>query len=342
MVFRQYLFAYFCLYKNLTNTLFLSTMYNMIKKVKDFFKTNKHAVIWTLYYALAVWLTLLLLFGFNLFSGADWSILMRAQLRGFAGFAFGLLILATIPLYVATTSIIIRTKKPLFNLPFVKKKEEKKPEAAPIEKKEEELPAPLPAGIPTELRGAFLRARQHTGLRPKSAFEMKDYADTEKEKTIENTQTESAMPLPDNFDFAGDEEDTSSAPVFRDINFDEPSTPTFAPIPEFTSEKTSALHKHLESKNIKYSVHDDVTIVNDIAIVTHDDEDFWIADDDSWFAAGKQKESPITIALAAAEHHNVTPALYLATENIMDLDNKIETWKSSGIKVIKNLDDIKK
>lgn len=77
-----------------------------------------------------------------------------------------------------------------------------------------------------------------------------------------------------------------------------------------------------------------------MAIALHDDSDFWIADDDNWFAAGKQKSSPIAEAIAIAQHHNISPAIYLAEKNIMDLDAKTAEWEKNGVRVVKKLSDI--
>jgi len=95
-----------------------------MKNIKDFLKTYKYSVTWTLSYIAIIYLILFLLFGFDLFSLSNWSTLLNSRLHGFAGFAFGSLLFAIIPLYIATMNIIIKTKKPLFT--FVAKKEEPK------------------------------------------------------------------------------------------------------------------------------------------------------------------------------------------------------------------------
>ena len=87
-----------------------------MNKVLDFIKKNKYAFIWTICYVLVMWTVLKYMFNFDMFSGTQWNILFHAQLRGFPGFVFGILILAAIPLYIATTMVIYRTKKPLFTI----------------------------------------------------------------------------------------------------------------------------------------------------------------------------------------------------------------------------------
>ena len=86
----------------------------MTDKILNFFKNYKYVTIWTLCYIFVMWFILLFMFNFNMFVWQNWIKLFHAHLKGFPGFVFGILILAAIPMYIATTSIIIRTKKPLF------------------------------------------------------------------------------------------------------------------------------------------------------------------------------------------------------------------------------------
>jgi hypothetical protein len=75
-------------------------------------------------------------------------------------------------------------------------------------------------------------------------------------------------------------------------------------------------------------------------VAIHDDDDFWIADSENWFASGKQKPSPAAAAIAAAKDADATPVLLLRSENIMDLESLREKWKSDGIKIIKDLSEL--
>ncbi|MDR1337980.1 MAG: hypothetical protein LBJ73_03040 [Rickettsiales bacterium] len=314
-----------------------------MEKIKNFFKTHRHAVIWTVCYFAAMFFVLRVLFGFNLFSPHDWLVLLHARLHGFAGFAFGILLLAAIPMYIASTTVIVRTKKPLFKI--TSKKDEEKEDKPAEEKPVPEPAAPLPQDIPTELRGAFLRARQNIGNRTESAFDMKGVfndADATLQKSAESVtpEIEGGLPIPDNFDFSATDESAPSpaAPVFREINFggsddDEEKPETM------TAQKTQLI-EHLESKKYDYIVEGDVVVANGLAIATHADSDFWIADNDDWFAAGKQKASPIATAIATAAKHNATPAIYLAEKNIMDIDSRIADWESQGVTVLMDLTSI--
>jgi hypothetical protein len=308
-----------------------------MEKVKKFFTANKYALIWTACYVAVMFLILLLLFGFNLFSLSDWSILLKARLRGFAGFAFGILLLAALPMYIATTLIIVRTKKPLFSI--VPEKEEKK-DANQEEKPEEKEPdVPLSVEIPAELKGAFLRARQNVAARPESAFDAKDSynnADAAQPAAGEPEAPAAGLPLPDDFDFSAAAPSAPSAPVFKEISFGGPADEIKEA--EQEEETRSPLTERLEKYG--YAAEGGIVIANGLAIATHDDPDFWITDGETWFAAGKQKASPISEAIAAAQKHDATPAIYLAAQNIMDLDAQVEQWESSGVRVIKSLEEL--
>ena len=75
-------------------------------------------------------------------------------------------------------------------------------------------------------------------------------------------------------------------------------------------------------------------------IYEHNDEDFWIMDGDSWFATGQQKDSPVNELIGLAQQNDLTPVIYLHSQNIMDIDNVIANFESSGIRVVKNLDEL--
>jgi hypothetical protein len=314
-----------------------------MKKITEFFAKYKLAIKWSAGYFVIMYLILLLLFGFNMFSATQWHTLFNARLHGFAGFVFTILMLAALPLYVATTSIIVRTGKPLIKLPGAKKTAEEKSETPAPAADADTAPA-LPDHIPTELRGAFLRARNTVGRETISVFDMGDvYTAAAPEKTMPQPEpeAENTMPLPDSFDF-GDTSESDNAPafpVFREISFDEPTKKSDKPEPPEISE-SDELIKYLDEHNIPYKSYGDIVVANDMAIVNHTDPDFWIADNDSWFAAGKQKQSPIKSALNAAEKYNASPAIYLGATNIMDLDNKIIEWTALGVRIIKTPDEV--
>ena len=78
------------------------------------------------------------------------------------------------------------------------------------------------------------------------------------------------------------------------------------------------------------------------AIALHDDDDLWIADDIDWFAAGKQKPSPIAALKNAQTQYGVTPVLFLDNANIMDSDKLITAWNADGIQVAQSADELEK
>ena len=49
-------------------------------------------------------------------------------------------------------------------------------------------------------------------------------------------------------------------------------------------------------------------------IYDHNDEDFWIMDDDNWFASGKQKKSPVNRLIDLSEQYTVSPVIYFETK----------------------------
>ncbi|GHT57627.1 hypothetical protein FACS18945_2390 [Bacteroidia bacterium] len=127
-----------------------------------------------------------------------------------------------------------------------------------------------------------------------------------------------------------------AAPTFNDINFTKPVREVGSSFGE--------LEKYL--RNAGYAIEHETDIIvakngtKNFAIAVHDDRDTWVADDQTWFAAGKQKDSPVKLAMAASEKNNAIPVLYLAAKNIMDLDKWRAKWKSEGVKVIEILSEL--
>ncbi len=122
---------------------------------------------------LVVWAVMRALFNFNMFSVADLARLARIELHGFAGFAFGILVLAAVPLYVATTIFTVRNKSMPISIPlpncFTPPEPEPAPEPVPVVVEQEVLPD-LPRGAPAEMRESFMRARRNYGVRQISVF----------------------------------------------------------------------------------------------------------------------------------------------------------------------------
>lgn len=309
----------------------------MAHEIKDFIKNNKYAILWTFFYIIATWFILYFLFNFNLFSTENWHRLLHAKLIGFAGFAFGIMILAALPLYIATTAIIVRTKKPLFTIPklFPTKKEEKKEETKEEPQKEPEpaIDNNLPENLPTELVNAFIRLRTREKYFPSP----KPTIISEQNNTPQQATLEPEIPIPEDFNFSLSEDfsdQEEQIPVFTDLNFDEEDSQ-----PE-SKEANDEILKQIKTKYPEASISDDIIETKDFVIALHNESDFWIADPDFWFAAGKQKTSPIKKLLNITNTSNRKPVLYLAETNISDLEEKKADWESAGIKVIIKLEDL--
>ena len=318
-----------------------------------------------------------------MFSYSDWNKLLHAELHGFAGFVFGILILAALPLYIATTVLVVRNDASLFKpdwskIPVLPKlltlftpttdapaaETPPTPEVAPapVDITNEPAEEALPADLPMEMRAIFMRARHAPGHPQVSAFDlshlnigahpdeismqsqrpepvMEMTANTSTSGTITDL-TDGSMPLPTDFDLPapdGTENMLNAddiAPVFTEINFDDsaPSMPT-----DQTAD-TEPVTKYLQSKSIDFKQDGDIIITPTLAIASHTSNDFWIADDDTWFATGIS--SPVAAAINAAAERGLRPVLYLGATNIMDLDARRATWESAGITVVTTPEDI--
>ncbi len=322
-----------------------------MSKLIDFFKKCKVPLLWTIGYVFVLWVVLHILFNFELFSARDWIRISHAHLRGLGGFTFSLIILAAIPLYIATTIIVIRTQKPLLALPmpkivakileklFPKQMTEPEKNTEKTESITHQPTIPIEQSTyPAEMQGAVTRARVHPNRINTpicSACSVNPNVYPADAAPTAPTFPDDDMPLPPDFDT--DDVDTAPtmphAPVFQDINFDDdfdtPNTPD------------NVVTKHLHDNNVEFNIlPNDIILTDKNAIAIHDDNDFWIMDDPTWFAAGKTRESPILGLLDAAQQHNVRPILFLNTTNIMNLDAKRTEWESKGITVITDLGEL--
>lgn len=307
-----------------------------MKKVYEFFKTHKHAVTWTIFYGTAIWTLLYFLFGFDIFCSAQWHKLFRAELHGFGGFVFGLIMLTALPIYISTTWIIIRNKKPLISLSIPLPSFLHKPEPATESVTEKVAEEPqttepiIPDDVPMEIRSTFIRAQKRISLT--------DIIDTPTIPAITAQTSEvNDIPLPLDFDIpAIDEPAPIDMPTFQEINFDSGNETSQAP----EHNAAEILIEYLTKNNRNFKTDKDIVITETHAIATHCDPDFWVPDNENWFAAGKTCPSPIIAAKTAADTHGVKPAIYLASRNILDIDTQISNWESDGILVIENLDQI--
>jgi len=320
-----------------------------MKRIWNFIITNRQAIIWTFFYILTTWAILYFMFHFNIFNGAQWHKLAHAQLRGFPGFVFGILILAMVPLYIASTTLIIRNKKPLINIPLPKitigpSKNETSETTTDAPATITAVTPQIPSDVPDEIRPHFTRAIRNAGLYtayiPKTPVNpASDATDSEPVTppvpVSEQPDTTDDFPLPTDFDISLDDS-FPEIPVFADINFD--STPDTPLSPSATPNQE--IIQHLNTTGREFTTDGEVILTDKFAIIAHIDNDFWVTDPDNWFATGKTKPSPINAVTTVATEHNVTPVLYLGAQNILDLETLIPEWESNGIKVITEISEI--
>ena len=319
--------------------------------IKDFCKAMKTPIIWTIGYTLVLWGILLFLFDFDIFTTAHWVRVSRARLHGLGGFTFCVIVLSAIPLYIASMSFIFKNQKALFSIPmpsfmeklFSKPKPTTEPEPEP-DTTTTDTDEEIPEHFPTEMRGAFLHARSHpnrinTPICNVCSVTPNIYPETQN-TTPTQPELNNEMPLPPDFDDAfGTTSPTepstpTNIPAFQDINFFDDDEPNNENIDNNVTE-------HLTKTNREFNIIDnDLILTNDMVIATHNDPEFWIMDEPTWFAAGKTRTSPINNLLNAAEQHNVKPVLVLLEQNIMNFDSKHTEWESKGITVITDLSNL--
>ncbi len=333
------------------------SIYNNMNKIISFLKCNKYAAIWTIFYCAIIWFILITLFNFDIFSIANWLKLYRSELRGIPGFVFGILILSILPIYIATTLLVIRTKEPLFKISllkllrskFNKKIPEKEEEKVKLPETKEDIieEKPLPEGLPTELKIPFLRSRSkgNVFIRSKSILNSSTYNDHEVTNFIEaESINESDQPkdisIPEDFNLDMEDEDISNAPIFKDINFDDDILESSEEISTISYDKIQDLVKLLKIKNENIVIDEDIITTDELVIAIHNDKSFWIVDEDNWFAEGKQKRSPISKLLEKTANNDKQAILYLITDNIMSLDDYIKEWEKEGIKIIRSEEEI--
>ena len=338
----------------------------MLDKIINFYKSNKYVILWTVGYFIATWAIMKYMFDFNIFSRIRWWQLAHAHIHGFAGMVFGILILAAVPMYIATTIVIARTKAPLFTIKipefiknaFIQTPMEEDVVDAPVpsetntettespELNNDNIAEPTSAPIPAELRVAYARAREHISRTPTSAFDLGNVTKQKKSNNniicnTNDTNTQD-IPIPTDFDIDDTDDVVNTVPQFSDINFDDDDD-TEIEINDIQqiSDTVNPITEYMKSQSVPYTIDDDVVVTDKFAIVSHDDADFWVADADNWFAAGKTRKSPIELVKRIATKHGVQPILYLGANNIMDIETMIPQWESDGIHVITNLKDLK-
>ena len=309
-----------------------------MKKVKDFIKSNVNIVKWTMWYFFVLWLILRFVFHFDMFSSYHWWKFFHATLHGFGGLVFGLLIYTAVPIYIATTLIIYRTKELVITIPYLDKVIEfirgKKatPEPEPTIETEPEKVPEYPDDLPHELRVPYMRAKNRLSFMGNVSVYNKQAKSEPEQKPTEDIAT--AMPIPSDFDISEslDTNEFSGMPNFTDISFDEPETK------EENLENNTT--KYFTEKNIEFETYKQFVATEKYIIYEHNDDDFWIMDNDTWFASGKQIDSPVNDLIQLGKQNGLIPVLYLQSQNIMDIETTINKLEDIGIRVIKSLDEL--
>lgn len=327
-----------------------------MQKVIDFLKSNILVIKWAFWYWFILWLILKYLFNFDIFVLHNWWKFFHATFHGFPAFVFCIVVYSAIPVFIATTLITYRKKTLILEIKMPEKiknyfdkikslfaqpapVEETKSEPEPTEKTNEPE-FERPDDMPPELYIPYLRAKQNRPLNDlMSSF---NKAQNTPLDTPTKSEEPESFPIPTDFDLS-DEPETASdygfsdneIPTFKDIDFNIP-TMTSAP----AKEKSSA-EKYFEQKHIEYETYKDFVATEKYVIYDHNDGDFWVMDDEKWFASKRQIDSPIPELIGLAQQNGLIPVLYLESQNIMDLPGTTEKFESIGVRVIKSLDELK-
>ena len=263
-------------------------------------------------------------------------------------------------MYIATTCIVIRTQKPLLALPvpkFIATLLDKIfPKSAQPEQKPD-TPAQAPEQqsanlqnndmdkIPPELRYAFMRAKSRPNridmpICNVCSITPSIYKNESPEPSTPSINND--LPLPPDFEFDDSYTPSPNAPVFQDIDLYDTNDTILPNTPEDnTNDSPNPVTEHFTKTNQEFTVvGSDIILTPHTAIAIHNDPEFWIMDDDMWFASGKTRQSPIPELLNIATQHNVKAVLYLGSTNIMDFDSKCADWQSQGIKIVTKLEDL--
>ena len=80
---------------------------------------------------------------------------------------------------------------------------------------------------------------------------------------------------------------------------------------------TDGVVEILRGNGLDASVSDDLILVGKYAVAVHDDDDFWVADDIDWFAAGRVRPSPIVKLTDLYVANGCVPVLFVAEQNIL-------------------------
>lgn len=319
-----------------------------MKKIFDFIKSNTVVAKWTFWYFFVLWMILRFVFKFDMFSAHYWHKFFHATLHGFPGLVFGMVIYTAIPIYIATTLTVYRKKEIIFTIPFIDKVfafvkkiipnktiEQPTPEPTPSETEQKQDVPEYPSDMPPELRVPYIRAKNNMSLTGAvSVYNKPKNMTPELQPVAPTPETDATpMPIPSDFDIGDfDSESNATFPTFKDINFDEPM-----PEPEKLENNTT---RFLASKNIEFETYKNFVATEKYVIYEHNDNEFWVMDENIWFAAGKQIDSPIPELIELAKQNELIPVLYMHAQNVMDIESTSDQFESMGVRVIKDLNEL--
>lgn len=331
-------------------------------KLSDFLKTNKILVNWTVWYFVCLWAILEFIFDFNMLSKNCWVKFFNETLQGFWGLVFAVIIYGAILIYIASAMIIYRKNKPVMEIPvpnsiknissnISKIFSETKPDTKSDSDKKTETKSDTnddgyPRNLPPELYIPYTRAKNHitTNTAVSNFNKQPDENPTPAPETQQTQPETESFPIPTDFDISeslpenAPTQNDNSIPIFKDLDFDTPIEQTK---PDTTQNNTkNTVIKYCEQNGLEYEILDDFVMMKKYLIYTHDDEDFWIMDDDNWFASGKQKKSPVNKLIDLSEQYTVSPVIYLETKNILDIEHVITGLEKRGIRVIMDLSEL--
>ncbi|MCL2338704.1 MAG: hypothetical protein FWC51_01985 [Proteobacteria bacterium] len=165
-------------------------------KPGNFFRTNKLVILWTIYYFIALGALLYFMFGFNLLSPDNWAKLMHVRLSGLPGLSFSIVILAALPVYIATLYYIVKNKKTPIPVPgCIPEPPSAKATGGKSPTATEASPDPeiaVPTGLPREMREPYMRIARGQPLDIYSVYSLPDAEESVEAETAENAASGAA------------------------------------------------------------------------------------------------------------------------------------------------------
>lgn len=327
-----------------------------MKKITDFLKSMTLVIKWTIGYFFVLWLILRFLFNFDIFVLSNWWKFSHATFHGFPGIAFCIIIYAAIPIYIASAIITYRKNIVLVQIKTPEKiknqidktkqlftKTETKTVESPAPNEQDPTTTPAfeyPKDMPHELYIPYLRAKQNRPLVESMSSFGKIETPQPTQQIEENNVEAESFPIPTDFDLGDDINDqndytfsNNDIPTFKDIDFDIPTTPS-------KIKKQTSAEKYFIDKNIEYETYKEFIATEKYVIYDHNDGDFWVMDDEKWFASKRQIDSPIPELIDLAHQNGLIPVLYLESQNIMDLPGTTERFENMGVRVVTSLDEL--